>query len=202
MEFCSLHSLLSDPTCCHLLQGVLIPIFSRTKWAIFQPGHLLMSMMNCFAGGVFLTFGFMHFLGDAAAANTAVLGNKYNLVSWATIGCAGLPPCSRPTAWHGCRGSYCCMDAAEGRAQVWATDGQHWVGTASALALTCCSRPCQVSSVLKLALLLCGALRSLTLRPLWLAVKAGQPPQPPGAVLCAVPVQTCIVWHPFLVYSC
>ena len=81
-QLCSLHRTRSQSACFHLLQGVLIPIVSRTRWAIFQPGHLLMSMMNCFAGGVFLTFGFMHFLGDAADANTATLGDKYNLVSW------------------------------------------------------------------------------------------------------------------------
>ena len=123
IAFCSLHPSWSHPTWFHLLQGVLIPIFSRTKWAIFQPGHLLMSMMNCFAGGVFLTFGFMHFLGDAADANTATLGDKYNLVSWATTRAklpltdvAGLQP------GMGCRGFHCCLDAAEARVQVWATN--------------------------------------------------------------------------------
>ena len=99
MQSCGLYPIWSHPACFHLLQGVLIPIFSRTKWAIFQPGHLLMSMMNCFAGGVFLTFGFMHFLGDAADANTATLGDKYNLVGWAIPECAKLPQCSSPTAW-------------------------------------------------------------------------------------------------------
>lgn len=63
------------------LQGVLIPISASTRLAIFQPGSLLLSLLNCFAGGVFLSFGIMHFIPDALEANDNVLGNRYPLVS-------------------------------------------------------------------------------------------------------------------------
>ncbi|KAL0017808.1 hypothetical protein WJX77_001142 [Trebouxia sp. C0004] len=46
------------------LIGLLIPFFLKLQLPILDGWFL--AALNCFAGGVFLTFGFMHLLPDAA----------------------------------------------------------------------------------------------------------------------------------------
>lgn len=57
------------------LVGLLIPFFLKLRLPIMNASFL--SALNCFAGGVFLTFGFMHLLPDAVSAMSNSLSDNF-----------------------------------------------------------------------------------------------------------------------------
>ncbi|DBA72257.1 TPA: hypothetical protein ACH3X2_010645 [Trebouxia sp. C0005] len=57
------------------LIGLLIPFFLKLQLPILDGWFL--AALNCFAGGVFLTFGFMHLLPDAVSATSDSLADSF-----------------------------------------------------------------------------------------------------------------------------
>ncbi|KAK9834708.1 hypothetical protein WJX74_008281 [Apatococcus lobatus] len=68
------------------LLGILLPFLLKSRLRLFQSPKFL-SIINCFAGGVFLTFGFMHLLPDAAEdAEDLEIENYPTAYLFATVG--------------------------------------------------------------------------------------------------------------------
>ncbi|KAK9788603.1 hypothetical protein WJX73_003814 [Symbiochloris irregularis] len=68
------------------LLGVLLPLLIRIRSSWFA-SPVFLSLLNCFAGGVFLTFGIMHLLPDSAEdAETVGIQNYPTAYLFATVG--------------------------------------------------------------------------------------------------------------------
>ncbi|KAL0021701.1 hypothetical protein WJX79_003719 [Trebouxia sp. C0005] len=80
------------------LIGLLIPFFLKLQLPILDGWFL--AALNCFAGGVFLTFGFMHLLPDAVSATSDSLADSFPMAYFfaALGGCCAVPASLAPAA--------------------------------------------------------------------------------------------------------